>query len=53
MVVYNPDIFWTGIYPVEANSILIANPDAVLPFPIAGKLFQAITWRDSKINELR
>jgi hypothetical protein len=36
MVVYNLDIFWTGICPIEANSILIANPDAVLPFPIAG-----------------
>ena len=36
MVVYKLDIFWTSICPVEANSILIVDPDVVLPFPIAG-----------------
>jgi len=35
MVVYNLDIFWTGICPIETYSILIVDPYAVLPSPIA------------------
>jgi len=35
MVVYNLDIFWTDICPVETYSISIVDPNTVLPFPIA------------------
>jgi hypothetical protein len=36
-------------FPNEANPILIVDPDAVLPFTVSGKLFQAVARWNTQV----
>jgi hypothetical protein len=49
VVVNDFDLMGIAFFPGETNSILIVNPDAKLPFPVASELFQPIPWRDGHI----
>jgi hypothetical protein len=44
MVVGNFHVAGVSILPDEADVVLVVNPDAVLPFPLAFQGFQAIAW---------
>ncbi len=39
------------VVPHEANTELGVDPYAVLPFPVAAQLFQAVPGRDAQVLE--
>jgi hypothetical protein len=39
------------VFPSEADPPLVVDPDAVLSFPIAGKLLQTIPGRNSQVAQ--
>lgn len=39
-------------FPLETYPPLIVDPYAVLPFPVAIQLFEAITWRDPQVTQI-
>jgi hypothetical protein len=49
VVVGNLDFVRIVTAPREADSILIVNPDAMLPHPVAAKLFQSVSRRNSQV----
>jgi hypothetical protein len=49
MVIGNFDVPRSVTFPDEAHSVLIVDPDAVLPLPISGKSFQSIAGRHAQI----
>jgi hypothetical protein len=49
MVVHDLDIVRIAVAPAKADSPLIVDSNAVLAGPIAAKLLEPITGRDSKI----
>jgi hypothetical protein len=50
VVVDDFDIVWSFLFPFEADSELVIDPDAVLTCPIARERLQAIT---AKCGEIR
>jgi hypothetical protein len=45
MIVGNLNLGCVFIGPDEADAVLIVDPDAVLPFPVAFQSFQTISWQ--------
>ncbi len=52
MIIDNFDLIWTGQRPNKANSVLVIDPDAVLPFAISCKFFKMIARWNAQINKL-
>jgi len=52
MVVHDFHFVSVPVAPHKADAPLIVDPNAVLPFPVAEKSFQAISSRSSQIGEL-
>jgi len=46
------DVVGVTITPGEAYSILVIDPDAVLPMPVSLELLQSVAARDSEIVEI-
>jgi len=40
-----------SVLPLEANSILIIDPDAELAFSISFESFESVAWKSGKISE--
>jgi len=51
VVIDDFDIVSVAALPLEADSPLIIDSDAVLPFPVVLQLFEAIARRDSEVIE--
>lgn len=49
MVVGDFNVVSIPVLPAEANSPLLVDPDAVLSFPVAVKLFQTVSGRDTQV----
>ena len=49
MVVDDLDVGRSVGGPSEADAVLIVDPDAVLPFPVAGQGFESVPWRHSEV----
>lgn len=48
MIIHNFDIDGTILVPLEANSILLVDPYAVLPHSVTGKCLKSIPGRNAK-----
>jgi hypothetical protein len=51
VIVYDFNILCTRCSPAKANAILVIDPNAVLPKPIAFERFQAIARRYAQVFE--
>ena len=49
MIVGDLNIVGVSFFPKETDPLLIIDPDTVLPFPVTGKLLQAIARRNSQV----
>lgn len=52
MVICDFDIKCITVFPFEAYSPLVVNPDAVLSFSIATQFFKMIGRRDSQVVDV-
>lgn len=52
MIVGDFDVPRAVVSPMKADPPLAVDPDAVLPMPIAGKLFEPVAGRDAKIVQV-
>lgn len=52
VVVRNFDIVGMAVFPSKTDSVLIVNPDGVLPAPVTAETFQMIPGRRGQILEI-
>jgi hypothetical protein len=45
------DVFGIAVSPSKADAVLVVDPDAMLPFPVAAQRFQSIARRNQEIGE--
>lgn len=51
MVIHYLDLSRPGIYPNEADTPLVVDPDAVLANPVALQRFQAVARRRTQVSQ--
>ena len=51
MIIHDFHVISITIDPFKAYPLLIVNPDAVLPCPVAAEFLQPVCWWNSKIFE--
>jgi hypothetical protein len=51
VVVNHLDLLRVAVLPDEADPILVVDPNAVLPLPIAGKSLKVIAWERAEVVE--
>jgi hypothetical protein len=51
VVVHHLDLLRLAVLPHEADPILVVDPHAVLPPPIAGKSLKVIAWKRAQVVE--
>jgi hypothetical protein len=52
VVVRDFDIVCIAVFPRKTDSVLIVNPDGVLPAPVTVETFQVVPGRHSQILEI-
>jgi hypothetical protein len=50
VVVHHLDLLRVAVLPDEADPILVVDPDAVLPLPIAGKSLKVIARKRAEVT---
>ena len=52
MIVDDFNVARTAVWPIETDSPLIVNSDAVLTRPITRQFFESVTWRGQQIAQV-
>ncbi len=52
MIVDDFNVARTAVLPIETDSPLIVNSDAVLTRPITRQFFESVTWRGQQIAQV-
>jgi len=53
VIVHHLDLVGVAVLPHEADPILVVDPDAVLPLPVARERLRSVARKRAKILELR
>jgi hypothetical protein len=52
MIIYDLSAIGISVFPTEAETILLIDPDAVLALAVATKFFELIAWGDPKVVQI-